>query len=234
MLPNLHLIRLQNTSILEQLRLEEALLRTDEKNFCLMNFGSKKTIVMGISGQIEQLIDIEKARAQRIEILKRFSGGGTVIVDQNTLFISLLIAKKDLHIAPFPEPILQWTAGLYASAWNIPNFHLRENDYCIGEKKCGGNAQYIRKERWLHHTSFLWDFDPATMEMLFLPSKRPMYRKDRPHNAFLTRLKEYGCTPEVRLAQMEEVLAKHFSIVPFVPNLHCTPPHRQTTEVLLI
>ena len=83
----------------------------------------------------------------------------------------------------------------------------------------------IVKDRWLHHTSFLWDFRPRNMEYLqvraFLyqpkyiykhankddsihqsparsiaftyqmPERRPEYRQDRPHGAFLTKLKDH-------------------------------------------
>ena len=45
-------------------------------------------------------------------------------------------------------------------------FSLRENDYVLGAHKIGGNAQSIVKGRWVHHTSFLWDFDPAKMRYL--------------------------------------------------------------------
>ncbi len=234
MLPKLHWIRLQNhTSILDQLRLEESLLRVEEESFCVVNFGSPKTIVMGISGQMNALVDIQTAQTKNVPVLRRFSGGGTVIVDANTLFISLIIAKKDLPISPFPEPILQWTAHLYASAWEIDGFCLRENDYCIGDKKCGGNAQYIRKERWLHHTSFLWDFEDANMDLLFLPSKRPAYRKDRSHAVFLDRLKHYGSSPEERIAQCANFLSRYFSLVPSIRSIPCATEHRKATEILL-
>jgi lipoate-protein ligase A len=32
--------------------------------------------------------------------------------------------------------------------------------------KVGGNAQTITKGRWVHHTSFLWQFDPSRMGYL--------------------------------------------------------------------
>ncbi len=46
-----HLLQLQNMPILEQLRLEEALLRADDRNWILINRGSPPAIVMGISGK---------------------------------------------------------------------------------------------------------------------------------------------------------------------------------------
>lgn len=45
------LLRLQNVPILRQLLLEEALLRVDSNNWCIVNDGtSVPAIVMGISG----------------------------------------------------------------------------------------------------------------------------------------------------------------------------------------
>ena len=185
----LYFIHLYNVPIFEQLQLEEALLRADDRNFCLVNLGSPRAIVMGISGNPSALLDLPRVKQDDIPVLRRFSGGGTVIVDEATLFVTFILSKDALGIPSFPEPILRWSADLYAAAWQIPDFRLEENDYTIHGRKCGGNAQYIQKERWLHHTSFLWDYQPKNMEYLLLPAKRPKYRRDRSHEDFLCRLK---------------------------------------------
>lgn len=183
---DLQFIKLENTPIQEQLKLEEKLLRTCDQNYCIVNFGSPRTIVMGISGKEELLLNQELVKRDQIPVLRRFSGGGTVIVDENTLFVTFIMNRDALNIELFPEPIMRWTSDIYKKAWKIPGFDLRENDYVIYDKKCGGNAQYIRKNRWLHHTSFLWNFDPKNMDYLLLPKVRPKYRMDRSHTDFLT------------------------------------------------
>ncbi|MBU6446455.1 MAG: lipoate--protein ligase family protein [Verrucomicrobia bacterium] len=207
--PEIHLIHLENVPIFEQLQLEEALLRGSEENFCIINQGSPRAIVMGISGQPEQLINIEKVKQAHIPVIRRFSGGGTVIVDEDTLFVTFVFAKDLFGIPSFPEPILRWGEQIFQECWGIPHFQLRENDYCIGELKCGGNAQYIRKNRWLHHTSFLWDYSSENMKYLLLPDKRPKYRQDRTHDQFLTRLKIYGLD---RRAFIQKLVAKIVAI----------------------
>ncbi len=207
----LHLIELTQTTIYEQLLLEEALLRADERSFCVINYGAPRAIVMGLSGIPEELIQLEHAARDKIPVHKRYSGGGTVIVDEQTLFISFIIAKKDLDIIAYPEPILRWSFDLYQKAWNLPNFSLHENDYAIGERKCGGNAQYLRKDRWMHHTSFLWDYQEKNMEYLLLPKKRPAYRLDRSHNDFLCKLKEFTSL-ETLVKNLKAELVKRFYI----------------------
>lgn len=203
-----HLLHLRNYPILEQLQLEESLLRHDQRNWCVINEGSPRAIVMGISGKPEELVDLEKVRQDNIPLIKRFSGGGTVIVDEGTLFVSF-ICQKQLHPFPaFPEAIMRWSDALYKRAFDL--FALKENDYVIGDRKCGGNAQYIRKERWLHHTSFLWDFDPKQMEYLLHPKKTPSYRAARTHNDFLCRLKEYLPNKEAFTQRLRGALSENY------------------------
>ena len=91
----MNILHLKNVSIFEQLQLEEALLRADTRNVCIINEGSSPAIVMGISGKAEELIDLEKLEQNPIPVIKRYSGGGTVVVDPNTLFVSF-ICNKDL------------------------------------------------------------------------------------------------------------------------------------------
>lgn len=208
--PIFHLLHLKNVPIEKQLQLEESLLRGESKNFCLINEGSSPAIVMGISGKKEELIDIAQAEKAGIPILKRFSGGGTVIVDEETLFVTFICEKKMHPFPGYPEAILRWTGSIYKEAF--PQISLLENDYIIGNKKCGGNAQYIRKERWLHHTSFLWHFKKEYMQLLLHPPKTPSYRQGRDHLAFLTPLSAYFPSKEKWIEQLKSTLARRYSI----------------------
>ncbi len=188
---SINVLLLKNTPIYKQLEIEEALLRTDHQNWCILNQGSSKAIVLGISGKKEELIDLKTAKSQNVLLIKRFSGGGTVVVDEDTLFSSFIFQQETLDFPPYPEYILRWTAEFYKNALKIPKFSLVEHDYALGDKKCAGNAQYLKKDRWLHHTTFLYDFKPSNMELLLYPKKVPVYREGRSHLDFLCTLKEH-------------------------------------------
>lgn len=206
------ILRLNSCPISEQLQLEEKLLRSDTGNWCLINEGSTPAIVMGISGKKEELVDLEKAEKSGIPILKRFSGGGTVIVDENTLFVTFICAKE-LHPFPaFPEPIMRWTEEIYRAVFQHPDFRLRENDYVFGDRKFGGNAQYIKKDRWLHHSSLLWDYSPEKMQYLLHPKKTPPYRAGRSHEDFLCRLCDYFPKKEQLIERLVQELDRRFAI----------------------
>ncbi|KAK9811044.1 hypothetical protein WJX73_008964 [Symbiochloris irregularis] len=176
----------------DRLCLEEALLRTTSGNWCFVNDGAAEpAIVLGISGKPHELIEVEKAKAARIQVIKRFSGGGTVVVDGNTQFVTLVVEGSSLpQVEVYPRPVMKWSESFYAPLFSIyGDFHLREHDYIFGEHKFGGNAQAITKQRWLHHTSFLWDFDPERMELLQAPARAPQYRAGRSHLDFICCLK---------------------------------------------
>ncbi len=207
----LHLISLKNYNIYDQLLLEEALLRTTDQNFCLLNQGSPRAIVLGISGKVPTLVN-RKAFTSSIPIIKRYSGGGGVIVDEKTLFVSFIFQKKSLPFVCSPLSVLQWSETFYKQTLEIPTFHLRENDYAIGEKKCGGNAQYIQKNRFVHHTTFLWDFKPTSMDYLLYPRRTPKYRKGRSHLDFLCRIKDHLSSEELFLERVKIGLEKRFSL----------------------
>ena len=213
-------------------------------------------VIMGIGGKPERLLNVDAAKNDGVLVLKRFSGGGTVVVDHSSLWTTFIGRNSLLpHVKPFPREIMKWSANVVFGPafenWNkeiandddekdvfvstkergrqtlvfqgkscglsggvgeslvlpsienkgnetskyssLPKFELRENDYVLGERKMGGNAQSIVSGGWLHHTSFLWDYDNMNMDYLMLPAKRPEYRGNRSHDEFLVRLKDlYG------------------------------------------
>lgn len=187
--PAINVVCLHGCSVFRQLQLEEALLRTDSRNWCLLNTSVEPSIVMGISGKVDELINLEKLAAAPIPIIRRFSGGGTVYVDQDTFFVSFIVKNELLKAPSYPQHIHEWARQFYTKVFRWEDFQLLENDYVLGNQKFGGNAQYICKNRVLHHTTFLWDYSPAAMEYLLLPKKTPNYRQSRTHTDFLCRLK---------------------------------------------
>lgn len=216
----------------EQLKLEEALLRADGRNFCLINRGSLPAIVLGISGKVEELVDLKRAKSSGIPLVRRFSGGGTVVVDEETLFVTF-ISQKGLHLFPcYPEPILKWSEEFYKEALGLDQFHLRENDYVIGEKKCGGNAQYLKKDRWLHHTTFLWKYEQERMRHLLHPKKTPQYRAGRDHFDFLCQLHEHLASKDLFVEKIKETLSLRYTVHPMsLEEAHKVAliPHRKAT-----
>ncbi|KAL2895764.1 Lipoate-protein ligase LplJ [Bienertia sinuspersici] len=215
-LPLMNLVRMNRVPILQQLQLEEKLLRTSSDNWCIINDGTPDpTIVMGISGKPAELLDVKSVLRNNIPVIKRFTGGGTVIVDCGTVFISFICNKDAVPgLQAYPQPIMAWSSLLYDEVLRgAGDFKLRENDYVFGNLKFGGNAQSITKNRWIHHTSFLWDYEDANMTYLKIPQRAPKYRQARDHSEFICRMKDI--IP--RSAFIEGVIKAtetHFSLKP--------------------
>lgn len=89
--PMIRLLQLRHVPVLQQLRLEEALLRNDARNWCITNSGSDPpVVVMGISGKPERLLDLDRVQRDGVPVIRRYSGGGTVVVDRNTHYVSFI------------------------------------------------------------------------------------------------------------------------------------------------
>lgn len=193
-LPLMNLVRFRGLPILQQLHLEERLLRTSSENWCIINDGTDRpAIVMGVSGKPAELLEIESVLCDQIPVIRRFTGGGTVVVDPGTVFVTFICNKDAVAgLQPYPKPIMSWSSLLYNKVFQgIGDFHLRENDYVFGNRKFGGNAQSIIKNRWIHHTSFLWDYEVRNMAYLKLPVRAPEYRLARGHLEFICGMKDY-------------------------------------------
>lgn len=206
--------------VLEQLRLEEALFRADERNWAVLNLvpaGSPGAIVLGISGKPERLVHEEAAAADGVPLIKRFSGGGTVYVDGDCVMVSLLCARDALPgVDAFPRPIMRWSERFYEGVFPpSARFSLQEHDYCIGPRKVGGNAQSIIRGRWLHHTSFLWRVKGDVMERyLKMPDRAPEHRAGRSHADFLAPLSSAAAGREEFCDAVERELAVWFDPSP--------------------
>lgn len=225
-LPLMNLVRFKATPILQQLNLEERLLRTSSDNWCIINDGTNaSTIVTGMSGKPSDLIELETVLRDRIPVIRRFTGGGTVIVDEGTIFITLICNKDAIPgLQPYPHPIMSWTGQLYGEVFQgIGDFHLRENDYVFGHHKFGGNAQSITKNRWIHHTSFLWDFDVNNMAYLRLPTRAPKYRSARSHYEFLRPMKDYLPARSTFIEKTITSIGSHFLVRPLQLEEISTP-----------
>lgn len=64
-----------------------------------------------------------------VPVIRRFSGGGTVIVDHGTIFVTFICNKDTVPgIQPYPQPIMSWSSLIYNKVFQgVADFSLREN-----------------------------------------------------------------------------------------------------------
>jgi len=88
---------------------------------------------MCIHRKLSELVKVKPVLQDRIPIIKRFTGGGTVVVDHDTIFVTLICNKDAVsNVQPFPRNIMSWSGLLYSEVFKgLADFHLRENGTLI-------------------------------------------------------------------------------------------------------
>lgn len=170
----------------------------------------KTYIVLGASNNAEESLHMEHVIEDKVCILKRPSGGQTVILTPNNIMISAVFFNQEkLH----PKDIFQHINKLIIAA--IEKAGIRNlsamgiSDIAIGGKKILGSAIYRNKEALLYHAVLNLGEPASTIERyLKHPSKEPDYRKGRSHSDFVTSLKEKGYVNSAH--HMENMLSLSF------------------------
>ena len=102
---------------------------------------------------------------------------------------------------------------------------LLHADYVFDQRKFGGNAQSITGKRWLHHTSFLWDYRPEAMALLKHPPRSPKYREVRSSDRSTEAASLLGGTVLLNTPQMMTFVCGYVMFVSMSPVL-VVKPHR--------
>jgi len=189
----------------ENLACDEALLdwcESGEGAECLRFWESPEPfVVVGYANKVATEVNVAACEARKIPILRRCSGGGTVVQGPGCLNYTLVLPiTKDgpLHsIAVANQFIMRRNRTAIQSLFSrpqtpdpSPETAIRGHiDLAIGGRKFSGNSQRRRKHFLLFHGTFLLNFDLALIgELLLMPSKEPDYRESRKHADFLTNI----------------------------------------------
>ncbi len=149
-------------------------------------------IVLGRIGRAE--IDINAIHAQKdnIPVLRRSSGGGTVVQGPGCLNYTLVLSKQKHPELNDLRKSYEWISAKVVKALGaagVEAYFKPTSDLATGpqEKKFSGNAQRRAKHYILHHGTILYKFDLALISRyLKMPQDIPEYRKARPHTDFVT------------------------------------------------
>jgi lipoate---protein ligase len=158
-------------------------------------------VVVGYANKVAAEANVAACETRGIPILRRCSGGGTVLQGPGCLNYTLVLritADGPLHnIGSANRFIMERNRAAIESLFRTFNlqpstFNLSirgHTDLAIGKRKFSGNSQRRRKHFLLFHGTFLLNFDLSLVsELLPMPSKQPDYREHRAHDRFLTNL----------------------------------------------
>jgi lipoate-protein ligase A len=211
------------------LEMMEADVSRDSYDDCLRIWEAKKYfVVLGHSERVKSSVNVAACNGHSIPILRRISGGGTVVQGPGCLNYSLILKNSAClkNIRDTFKYVLERHRSVVEEISGAPARLEGISDLTADGLKFSGNAQYRKARFVLVHGTFLLNFDLSVIETLLpVPAKQPAYRRRRPHLEFIMnlpvdpsqlcdRLKHvWGCgqdRPEVPFARIDELVRDRY------------------------
>lgn len=150
-------------------------------------------IVVGYAARVAEEANLDVCRSADIPLLRRCSGGGTVVQGPGCLNYSLILPIADVggagSITDTNRFVMERHRAALTPLAGGPVHIAGHTDLAVGDRKFSGNAQRRKREWFLFHGTFLTGFDLSLIERLLPPPPRqPEYRRQRRHMDFLTQL----------------------------------------------
>lgn len=151
-------------------------------------------VVLGYSNRVATELHLPACRQDNIPILRRCSGGGTVVQLPGCLNYALVLPAPSESVTETNRWIMQRQRDAIAHALQqagLPGEVTIEGftDLAWNGRKFSGNSQRRKRRYVLFHGSLLLGADIACIaRYLTMPSRQPAYRQNRSHEHFLCNL----------------------------------------------
>lgn len=179
----------------ENLACDETLMKSDDFKGGILRFWEPQNyfVVLGYSRKWRADVNSNYCAKNDIPVLRRISGGGTVLQGPGCLNFSLIlntngphplstITKTNAYILNRHKEALQAITGRKIDVRGV-------SDLTIEDMKFSGNSQRREKDRMLFQGSFLLSADLSMIEKaLTIPDRQPSYRQKRSHQEFLVNI----------------------------------------------
>ena len=150
-------------------------------------------VVLGYANRLATEVDVPACDSAGIPILRRSSGGGTVVQGPGILCYAVVLRTATdpalESITGANRYVLGRVAGAVSGSLGKEVRIQGDTDLTVGDRKFAGNAQRRKRQALLFHGSLLLDADLDRIRSLLpLPSRQPAYRAGRAHADFLVNL----------------------------------------------
>ena len=164
---------------------------------------SQPVVVLGRNIPAAAWVDQAACRRDGIDVLRRCSGGGAVVLGHGCLNYAVAIP-----IISRPELVdvgasIRFVLQHIVDALSVPGLAVAgDADLVLGALKVSGNAQRRGRRAILQHGTLLYDFDSQlAVRYLLEPPHQPTYRRTRRHDRFITNLPITRVAAAQRLAR---------------------------------
>lgn len=185
-------------TVAENLALDEALLAEAHAGLATGSvvrtwMARRPTVVLGSSSHATREVDLEACRTEGVDVLRRPSGGLTVVLGPGCVMWTVVAAwPGPTAIEAIHAALLEPLAESLRTAGR-PVVRRGSSDLAVEAegafRKVSGNALRVRRDAVLYHGTLLDDFDLGLVSrVLRHPPREPDYRAGRGHGDFLANL----------------------------------------------
>lgn len=151
---------------------------------------SSAVVIAGRSTRIEQEVDVDFCVDSGVDILRRCSGGATVVGGPGCMMYSIVLSLKKNPLLRKIDHAHQYVMSriLASVQQQVPDIALCGIcDLAWQDKKFSGNSLRVHRDHLLYHGTILYRFDLSFLHrcLKFAP-RQPEYRQGREHHDFVT------------------------------------------------
>lgn len=170
-------------------------------------------VVLGSSNRAEIEVHEDSCERMKVPVLKRYGGGGTVVLYPGCLVISVgAWVGRWFENALYFKLLNQSVIDALSCRWPLllELGQRGHSDIVWREQKVGGTSLFRSRNYLLYQASLLIhaDFDLID-QVLAHPSKEPDYRQGRRHREFLTDLRTALHTSELTAGEVQAQMEIH-------------------------
>ena len=154
------LINLETHDPFFNLALEEVLLKRRKEDYFLIG-SNDMSVIIGKHQAAHREVDTKFVTGNKIPVIRRISGGGTVFHDAGNLNFAFIRQSEEGKQIDFPlylKPVIDFLGSLGVTA-KIEG----KSDIKVDGLKVSGNAEHVYRNRVLHHGTLLFN---ASIDLL--------------------------------------------------------------------
>lgn len=147
------------------------------------------TVIVGRSSKIAEEVDLDFCRQQRIPVLRRCSGGASVVGGPGCLMYSVVLDLDQRPHLRMLDQLHQFAMQRVVASLSqqLDDVQFRGTcDVTLGDRKVSGNSVRVLRDHALYHGTVLYD---APLDLiarcLAAAPRQPEYRAGRDHRAFI-------------------------------------------------
>lgn len=192
---------------------DDVLRRYKQQLVTAVYYPQQTVVVLGNSNKADVEVNAEACQRDGVEILKRYGGGGTVVLYPGSLVVSVGAwvgqpFQNSQYFDAINGCVIKSLGALHPDFCQLSVDGL--SDIVFGERKVAGTSMFRSRNYLLYQASILVELDIDLIgRYLKHPSKEPAYRKKRSHRDFLTSLCEMA--PQVQKQLVMQALEQNLA-----------------------